>query len=103
MVSVPLIVSQEHGITNIAVLEKGWLGGGNTGATPPSSTLELSHMKRAWICTSIPSNCGKGLSQDLNTTSHVFGARRDDGNANVHDQQSFKRHNQCQPLIWHRQ
>ena len=24
-------LAKEHGITNIAVLEKGWLGGGNTG------------------------------------------------------------------------
>ena len=24
-------MAKEHGITNIAVLEKGWLGGGNTG------------------------------------------------------------------------
>ncbi len=24
-------LAQEHGLTNIAVLEKGWIGGGNTG------------------------------------------------------------------------
>ena len=24
-------MAKEHGMTNIAVLEKGWLGGGNTG------------------------------------------------------------------------
>ena len=24
-------MAKEHGVTNIAVLEKGWLGGGNTG------------------------------------------------------------------------
>ena len=24
-------LAKEHGITNVAVLEKGWLGGGNTG------------------------------------------------------------------------
>jgi hypothetical protein len=30
-------LAKEHGLTNIAVLEKGYLGGGNVGATPPSS------------------------------------------------------------------
>ena len=29
-------LAKEHGITNIAVLEKGWIGGGNTGRTRPS-------------------------------------------------------------------
>ncbi|MCB1490857.1 MAG: FAD-dependent oxidoreductase, partial [Rhodobiaceae bacterium] len=24
-------LAKEHGVTNVAVLEKGWLGGGNTG------------------------------------------------------------------------
>ncbi len=26
-------LAEEHGITNVAVIEKGWLGGGNTGRT----------------------------------------------------------------------
>ena len=26
-------LAKEHGLTNIAVIEKGWLGGGNTGRT----------------------------------------------------------------------
>jgi NADPH-dependent 2,4-dienoyl-CoA reductase/sulfur reductase-like enzyme len=29
-------LAKNHGITNVAVLEKGYLGGGNVGATPPS-------------------------------------------------------------------
>ena len=30
-------LAKEHGITNVAVIKKGWLGGGNTGRRPPSS------------------------------------------------------------------
>ena len=43
-------LAKNHKMTNIAVVEKGWLGGGNTGATPPSSgqtickTLRLRFM-----------------------------------------------------------
>src|SRR5271154_7617171 len=29
-------LAQEHGLTNIAVLEKGWIGGGKTGRPTPS-------------------------------------------------------------------
>ena len=32
-----LYLGRKTGITDVAVIEKGWLGGGNTGATPPSS------------------------------------------------------------------
>src|SRR3984885_7409371 len=28
-------LAREHGLTNIAVLEKGWIGGGNTGRNSP--------------------------------------------------------------------
>src|SRR5258708_38289441 len=28
-------LAKEHGLTNIAVLEKGWIGGGNTGRNTP--------------------------------------------------------------------
>ena len=30
-------LARDHGIRNVAVLEKGYLGGGNTGRIPPSS------------------------------------------------------------------
>lgn len=33
-------LAKEHGITNVAVLEKGWLGGGNTGR---NTTIVRSH------------------------------------------------------------
>jgi len=35
-------LAKEHGITNVAVIDKGWLGGGNTGATPGSSARTTS-------------------------------------------------------------
>jgi len=58
-------LAKEHGITNVAVLEKGWLGGGNTGrnTTIVRSNYMLNpnaqfyeHSMKLW----------EGLSQDLN-------------------------------------
>ncbi|MBT5110474.1 MAG: sarcosine oxidase subunit beta family protein [Rhodospirillaceae bacterium] len=58
-------LAKNHGLTNIAVLEKGWLGGGNTGRNTtivrsnyaqPGNTLFYEHSLKLW----------EGLSQDLN-------------------------------------
>ena len=58
-------LAKEHGITNIAVLEKGWLGGGNTGRNTTivrsnylwdESAHLYEHALKLW----------EGLSQDLN-------------------------------------
>ena len=58
-------LAKEHGITNVAVLEKGWLGGGNTGRNTTivrsNYMLEANahfyeHSLKLW----------EGLSQDLN-------------------------------------
>ncbi len=58
-------LAKNHGVTNIAVLEKGWLGGGNTGRNTtivrsnyalPGNTLFYEHSLKLW----------EGLSQDLN-------------------------------------
>lgn len=58
-------LAKEHGITNVAVLEKGWIGGGNTGrnTTIVRSNYYLTenarfyeHSLKLW----------EGLSQDLN-------------------------------------
>ncbi len=46
-------LAKEHGITNVAVIEKGWLGGGNTGRNTTTYAPTIS-MKRAWTSTSIP-------------------------------------------------
>ena len=84
-------LAKEHGITNIAVLEKGWLGGGNTGRNTTiirsnylydESAGIYDHSLKLW----------DGLSQDLNYNV-MYSAR---GvmmlSHNVHDQQVFKRH-----------
>jgi sarcosine oxidase subunit beta len=58
-------LAKEHGITNVAVLEKGWLGGGNTARNTTivrsnylwdDSTRLYEHAMKLW----------EGLSQDLN-------------------------------------
>ena len=58
-------LAKEHGITNVAVLEKGWIGGGNTGRNTTiirsNYLLEpnahfYEHSLKLW----------EGLSQDLN-------------------------------------
>ncbi len=58
-------LAKEHGITNVAVLEKGWLGGGNTGRNTTiirsnylwdESARLYDHAVKLW----------EGLSQELN-------------------------------------
>ena len=58
-------LAKEHGITNVAVLEKGWLGGGNTGRNTTiirsnylyEESMDIyEHSLKLW----------EGLSQDLN-------------------------------------
>lgn len=58
-------LAREHGITNVAVLEKGWIGGGNTGRNTTiirsnylwdESARLYEHSLKLW----------EGLSQDLN-------------------------------------
>jgi sarcosine oxidase subunit beta len=58
-------LAREHGITNVAVLEKGWLGGGNTGRNTTivrSNYLwdEATHLYEKSM------KLWEGLSQDLN-------------------------------------
>ncbi len=80
-----------HGITNVAVLEKGWLGGGNTGRNTTivrsnylfdESAGLYDHAVKLW----------EGLSQELNYNV-MFSQRGVLMLAhNIHDIQSFKRH-----------
>ena len=46
-------LAKEHGLTNVAVLEKGWLGGGNTGRNtvrgPGDFNVDLSLIKNTKI------------------------------------------------------
>ena len=84
-------LAKEHGITNIAVLEKGWLGGGNTGRNTTiirsnylydESAGIYNHAIKLW----------EDLSQDLNYNV-MFSQRGVMMLAhNVHDVQSLTRH-----------
>ncbi|PJI53971.1 sarcosine oxidase subunit beta, partial [Methylobacterium radiotolerans] len=80
-----------HGITNVAVLEKGWIGGGNTGRNTTiirsnylydESAALYEHALKLW----------EGLAQELNYNV-MFSQRGVLMLAhNIHDVQSFKRH-----------
>ncbi|MFI5411838.1 sarcosine oxidase subunit beta family protein [Kaistia sp. UC242_56] len=84
-------LAKEHGLTNIAVIEKGWLGGGNTGRNTTiirsnylyeESEAIYEHAMKLWA----------GLSQELNY--NVMYSQRGVLMLahNSHDVQSFKRH-----------
>jgi sarcosine oxidase, subunit beta len=84
-------LAKEFGISNVAVLEKGWIGGGNTGRNTTiirsnylfdESAALYDHAVKLW----------EGLSQALNYNV-MFSQRGVMMLAhNVHDQQSLKRH-----------
>ena len=84
-------LAREYGITNVAVIEKGWLGGGNTGRNTTiirsnylydESARMFDHALDLW----------EDLSQELNYNV-MFSQRGVMMLAhNVHDVQSFKRH-----------
>ncbi|QKK21461.1 sarcosine oxidase subunit beta family protein [Rhizobium indicum] len=84
-------LASQHGITNVAVIDKGWLGGGNTGRNTTiirsnylydESARLYDHAVDLW----------EGLSQELNY--NVMYSRRGCLMLahTVHDVQSFKRH-----------
>ena len=73
-------LAREHGIRNVAVLERGWLGGGNTGRNTTvirsnylwdESAALYEHALKLW----------EGLAQELNYNVMYFAARRDDAGA----------------------
>ena len=84
-------LAKEHGIANVAVLEKGWLGGGNTGRNTTiirsnylwdESAAIYDHALKLW----------EGLSQELNYNV-MFSPRGVLMLAHtIHDIQVFKRH-----------
>lgn len=84
-------LAKEHGITNVAVLEKGWIGGGNTGRNTTiirsnylydESAALYDHAVKLW----------EGLSQDLNYNV-MFSQRGVMMLAHSdHDRQGFQRH-----------
>lgn len=84
-------LAKEHGITNIAVLEKGWLGGGNTGRNTTIIRSNYLFDESAGLYNHAV-NLWEGLSQDLNYNV-MFSQRGVMMMAhNVHDVQSAKRH-----------
>ena len=84
-------MAKQHGLTNIAVLDKGWLGGGNTGRNTTivrsnylweESEAIYEHAMKLW----------EGLSHDLNYNV-MYSPRGVMMLAhNIHDVQVFKRH-----------
>jgi sarcosine oxidase subunit beta len=84
-------LAKEHGLTKLAVLEKGWIGGGNTGRNTTiirsnylqdESAAIYEHAVKLW----------EGLSAELNYNV-MFSQRGVMMLAhNVHDVQSLKRH-----------
>src|SRR5712664_1709149 len=84
-------LAKEHGVANVAVLEKGWLGGGNTGRNTAiirsnylydESAALYEHAMKLW----------EGLSQELNYNV-MFSQRGVLMLAHSQpDIQSFKRH-----------
>ena len=84
-------LAKEHGVTNVAVIEKGWLGGGNTGRNTTiirsnylydESAKLYDHALDLW----------ENLSTELNY--NVMYSKRGVMMLahNVHDVQSFQRH-----------
>ncbi|SEA29823.1 sarcosine oxidase subunit beta family protein [Rubrimonas cliftonensis] len=84
-------LAKEHGLTNVAVIDKGWLGGGNTGRNTTiirsnylydESARLYDHSVKLW----------ENLSQELNYNV-MFSQRGVMMLAHsVHDVQSFRRH-----------
>jgi len=84
-------LAKEHGITNVAVLEKGWLGGGNTGRNTTIIRSNYLYDESAGIYNHAL-NLWDGLSQDLNYNV-MYSPRGVMMLAhNVHDVQVLKRH-----------
>lgn len=84
-------LAKEHGIKNIAVIEKGWLGGGNTGRNTTIIRSNYLYDESAGLYNHAL-NLWETLSQELNYNV-MYSAR---GvmmlQHNVHDVQSAKRH-----------
>jgi sarcosine oxidase, subunit beta len=84
-------LAKEHGIKNIAVIEKGWLGGGNTGRNTTIIRSNYLYDESAGLYNHAL-NLWENLSQELNYNV-MYSAR---GvmmlQHNVHDVQSAKRH-----------
>ncbi|KAA0972744.1 sarcosine oxidase subunit beta family protein [Aureimonas fodinaquatilis] len=84
-------LASEHGISNVAVLEKGWIGGGNTGR---NTTIIRSNylFEESAALYNHALNLWEGLSQELNYNV-MYSPRGVMMLAhNIHDVQVFRRH-----------
>ncbi|SNY94144.1 sarcosine oxidase subunit beta [Cohaesibacter sp. ES.047] len=84
-------LAKEHGITNIAVIDKGWLGGGNTGRNTTIIRSNYLYDESARIYDHAL-DLWEGLSQDLNYNVMYSNRGVLMLAHTVHDVQSFKRH-----------
>ena len=73
-------LAKEHGITNVAVLEKGWLGGGNTGRNTTIIRSNYLYDESAAHLRARAEAVG-GPVAGPQLQRHVFAARRDDAGA----------------------
>ncbi len=53
-------LAKEHGITNVAVIDKGWLGGGNTGRNTTIIRSNYLYDESAQALRPRPRSCGRG-------------------------------------------
>ena len=84
-------LARKHGITNVAVIEKGWLGGGNTGRNTTIIRSNYLYDESARIYDHAV-DLWDGLSQEINYNV-MFSKRGVLMLAHsVHDVQSFQRH-----------
>ena len=84
-------LASQHGMSNIAVLEKGWLGGGNTGRNTTIIRSNYLYDESAGLYNHAL-NLWENLSQELNYNT-MYSPRGVMMLAhNVHDVQVFKRH-----------
>ena len=85
-------LAKEHGITNVAVLEKGWLGGGNTGRNTTIIRSNYLYDESAAHLRPRAEAVGRAVSQELNYNV-MYSPRGVMMLAhNVHDVQVLKRH-----------
>ena len=73
-------LAKVHGITNVAVLEKGWLGGGNTGRNTTIIRSNYLYDESAGIYDHAAEAVGRA-QPGPQLQRHVFGARRHDAGA----------------------
>ena len=84
-------LAKEHGITNVAVIDKGWLGGGNTGRNTTTTRSNYLYDESAKLYDHAL-DLWDNLSQELNY--NVMYSKRGVMMLahNTHDVQSFQRH-----------